>query len=52
MIHNMSDKLHLNAGRPENRGSIPSSSVPDQLWSQPSLLLDVNRRLFPEVQNG
>jgi hypothetical protein len=27
MMHNMSDKLHLNAGRPENHGSIPSRSV-------------------------
>jgi hypothetical protein len=27
IIHDMSDKLHLKAGRPENRGSIPSSSV-------------------------
>jgi hypothetical protein len=27
MIHTKSDKRHINVRRPENRGSIPSSSI-------------------------
>lgn len=40
----MLDNLYLNVGRPENRGSIPSSVQISCGVNQA-----VNRRLFPEV---